>query len=368
MHTDSKGVYIHVPFCAVKCPYCDFYSCRYSKQKADAYIGAVCRNVEYYRDKGYVVDSLYFGGGTPSLLQPADIAEIIEKCYETFFVTSDCEITLECNPLTMNRARMQEYRKSGVNRISIGTQSFDDGELKILGRRHSAKDSMQAVENAYEAGFGNISCDLMTAFPDEIIQTLEKNIKIISSLPINHVSSYMLKIEEGTPFSEDENFVMKMPDEDVSADIYLETVKLLEEYGFRQYEISNFSKKSFESRHNKKYWQCLEYIGIGPSAHSFLNGIRSRAESNLDEFIKNRYQKIIVTDDRAGGTEEKLMLALRLKTGISLDDYNFKNKKKIENLQKAGLINIDEHRLHLTVNGFLVSNSVICELCESLQK
>ncbi len=361
-----KGIYIHVPFCAVKCPYCDFYSGRYAKETAKKFIDAVCRNAEYFRNRNFMVDSIYFGGGTPSLLSPYEISCVINKCRDVFKVTDDCETTVECNPLTMKYDRMKGYYDAGVNRISVGVQSFDDTELKILGRRHTPEKAIEAIMTANAAGFKNISCDLMTAFPNEKMQTLENNIKKLSCLPIKHVSSYMLKIEEGTPFSKDENFISSMPDDDTAADIYLKTVELLEKYGFKQYEISNFSKEGFQSRHNNKYWQCLEYIGIGPAAHSFIDGVRYMSEYDIDSFIKNEYQKNIITDENAGSKEEKLMLQLRLTLGISLEEYKFRDIERIKRLEKSSLIKIDEHRLHLTADGFLVSNSVICEICESL--
>ena len=290
------GIYIHVPFCARKCPYCAFYSEAYSASMAESYTEAVLRNIAAYEGQGIAADTLYFGGGTPSLLAPAQTEEIINAA-KRVFALDNAEVTLECNPCTVNPEKLSAFRTAGVNRLSVGFQSADDGELALLGRLHNTDRAVKCVLDAAEAGFENISCDLMTALPGQTPQKLAHSIKTISELPVKHISAYILKPEEGTPF-DTEKLRASLPDEDETAALYLETVRLCEEAGFLQYEISNFAKPGFESRHNLKYWRCHrdDYIGIGPGAHSFFGGVRFACPEELGSFIEDSVQQRTVTD------------------------------------------------------------------------
>lgn len=347
------GLYIHVPFCLSKCPYCDFYSERYSRTLAESYKNAVLRNLSFYDD---CFDTVYFGGGTPILLT-SGICEILGNVHHA----DNAEITVEANPNLCNEQRLGELVQSEVNRISIGVQSFNDNELIFLGRRHNAEQAIKAVNCSYSAGFRNISVDLMLGLEGQTKESVQRSVDILANLPITHVSAYLLKIEDGTPFAARS---LDLPNDDESADLYLFTAELLEKYGFIQYEISNFARNGFESRHNLHYWHCDEYLGIGPAAHSYYNGERFCTERNLDSFITSERQEITVTDSDAGSFEEYAMLALRLTEGLKLSDcscFGIDMNKIIERSKKipTEYIKITDSGISLTRAGFLVSNAII---------
>lgn len=357
----SLGIYIHVPFCAKKCAYCDFYSENYRKNTVSQYVEAVIRNLKAYSDKSRLTDTVYFGGGTPSLLSPEQIKIILDTVENNFVLSEKPEITLETNPNTVNFNKLEELRHAGINRLSIGVQSMIDDELKFLGRTHSADRAEKAVIDAYRAGFENISCDVMIALPNQSADSLEYTLDKITSLPIQHISGYILKTESGTPFDCDE-IKNSLPDDDLTAELYIKMTETLKNKGFQQYEVSNFALKDFESRHNCRYWKCLDYIGIGPSAHSCNNGKRFAVERNLNEFISNEVQKVTITDEHPCTFEEYAMLRLRLTEGLDLNafpEHKDSILKKIPALIKSGYINYNNDNISLTPNGFLVSNSVI---------
>lgn len=358
---DTLGIYIHVPFCVKKCSYCDFYSVSYEKDISEKYTDAVIRNLRYYSDKKRITDTVYFGGGTPSLLSAEQIKLILDEIKNSFNLSADAEITLETNPSTVDFSKLSELRKTGINRLSTGVQSMIDRELSFLGRIHTAERAETAVYEAYKAGFENISCDVMIALPEQSSESLRYTLERVTNMPIKHISAYILKTEQGTPFDCDE--IKKcLPDDDTVAEIYLEMVRVLESKGFEQYEVSNFAKKGFESRHNCRYWKCSDYIGIGPSAHSCNNGKRFAVGRNLCDFIESDIQKIEITDENSCSFEEYAMLRLRLKEGLDLDSVpNHRDMitKKIPALIKSGYINYDGKSVSLTPKGFLMSNSVI---------
>ena len=361
MITKDTGIYIHVPFCAKKCAYCDFYSEPYRKNTVENYVSAVLRNIKAYSDKSCIADTVYFGGGTPSLLTPEQVGTIIQTTGDNFILSENAEITLETNPNTVDLKKLSAYRKNGVNRISIGVQSMIDTELKFLGRTHSAERAEKAVIDAYNAGFENISCDVMIALPEQSAESLIYTLERITTLPVKHISGYILKIEHGTPFDCD---MIKniLPDDDKTADLYIKMVDFLKNKGFLQYEVSNFAVMGYESRHNCRYWKCLDYIGIGTSAHSCHNGKRFAVDRNMNDFIESPVQKITITDDNPCGFEEYAMLRLRLTEGLNINDFpEHKNSllKKIPVLIQSGYINYDGNYISLTPSGFLVSNSVI---------
>lgn len=358
---NALGIYIHVPFCGKKCSYCDFYSLNYNKKNADLYLRSVLRNIQYYSDKSRIVDTVYFGGGTPSLLPAESIAQMIDEIKKCFFLSEDAEITLEANPNTLTPDKLRQLRDNGVNRLSIGVQSMIDSELKFLGRTHTADRAKKAVLDAAEAGFRNISCDLMIALPYQTAESVEFSINELAALPVDHISAYILTIEDGTAFDE-QNIRDIMPDEDLTAELYLSMINCLKKKGFEQYEISNFAKSGFESRHNCRYWKCSDYLGIGPAAHSCYNGKRFAVMPNLQEFIDAPHQKIYITDESPCGFEESAMLRLRLAEGLNIGECGEKSEdilKKIPTLQKAGYVTYENGRLALTAKGFLMSNSII---------
>ena len=355
------GIYIHVPFCGKKCGYCDFYSVGYARQAAEDYVSAVLRNIRHYGDTERKVSTVYFGGGTPSLLTSVQIGSILDEIHNSFSLDEQAEITIEANPCTLSAEKLSELRNTGVNRLSVGVQSMKDSELKMLGRVHSAERAEQAVLDAQRAGFENISCDLMIALPDQKPDSLRYSAEKLASLPIQHISAYILKTEEGTPF-DCEDIKLRLPDEDGTAELYLEMVRLLEERGFMQYEVSNFAKVGFESRHNCRYWKCEDYLGIGPAAHSCYNGRRFAVEHDIAKFIADEVQQVTVTDESPCGFEEYAMLRLRLKEGLDLKDFPEHRadiERKLPPLVKDGYAETDGERVWLTPKGFLMSNSVI---------
>lgn len=361
LSTDTLGLYIHVPFCGKKCRYCGFYSDSYSKTNSALFTDAVCRNLLHYSDKSRITDTVYFGGGTPSLLDSSQIEGIMTRIIDSFSLSDYAEVTLEANPNTLTFEKLCQLRSAGINRLSFGVQSLIDDELKLLGRTHTAERAVKAVKDARKAGFENITCDLMIGIPNQTAESLEYSVNRLAELPIQHVSAYILKVEEGTDFDCTEIRSI-LPDEDETADMYLKMGELLESHGFMQYEVSNFAKNGYESRHNSRYWKCLDYIGIGPSAHSCYNGKRFAVLSDIEDFLQSKIQSAEVTDASPCGFEERAMLALRLKSGLDLSIAGSRRadiEKKIPMLIKAGYAEYDGRFLSLTPKGFLMSNSVI---------
>ncbi|MCI9410157.1 MAG: radical SAM family heme chaperone HemW [Oscillospiraceae bacterium] len=349
----SAGLYVHVPFCKRKCLYCDFYSAA-DMSRADDYVRAVIRNI---KAAGLTYDTVYFGGGTPSLLTAEQISDILSAAD----ISYGSEISMECNPESADNAYFCGLKAAGVNRISFGVQSLDDGELAALGRLHNADKAREAVLSAYSAGFINISADLMIAIPMQTAESLDRTLDSLLRLPLTHVSAYLLKVEKGTPLSFDQTIAEKLPNEDETADMYLNAAKKLSAAGFDQYEISNFARNGFECRHNLKYWRCEEYFGIGPSAHSFLDGVRFYCPPDTEKFISAPLQEKISLGT-GGDRDEKAMLALRLtKEGLRLADFP-KAESRAEPLLKSGLVKKEQGALMLTAEGCLVSNEIICRL------
>ncbi len=345
----NPGLYIHVPFCRKKCPYCDFYSVGYREELAERYADAVIRNLRYYNED---YDTVYFGGGTPSLMA-RQIPRILDEVHRT----ASAEVTVECNPLEMDKETLKILRGCGVNRLSVGIQSAVDGELAALGRTHTFEQARQAVLTANKVGFYDISADIMIGTPGQTAETLTRTIGELGNLPLTHISAYMLKIEPNTVFGKKPP---ALPDEDETAELYLSAVRLLENARFMQYEVSNFARRGMTSRHNLKYWRREEYLGIGAAAHSFYKGKRFAVTRNLREFIASEHQTELVTDENPNGIEEKIMLGLRLAEGIP---------KELWELVQSGLplipkqyYKIENDRLSLTADGFLVSNEIIATL------
>lgn len=358
------GIYIHIPFCKTKCPYCDFYSFTPSDTQKDSYLKAVLLCLSGYKDKVKDgVDTLYFGGGTPSFFGGERIKKVIEYIKDNYNLT-DAEITVECNPSSVDKALAKHLAAAGVNRISMGMQSAVDKERRALGRLSGREQIEYAVRLFKSHGIDNISLDLMLGVPYQTRESLKESLDFIISQNVKHISAYMLKIEEGTPY---EKMSLPLPDEDEVCDLYLYASDYLEAKGFEHYEISNFALKGFESRHNLKYWHTDEYIGIGPSAHSFFGGKRFYYPRDFASFLENPAP---VSDGEGGDEEEYIMLALRLKEGLTEKSFYERYKKKIpdeifkraEKLEKTGLLNISDNGIGLTKKGFLLSNNIIAEL------
>ncbi len=316
-----------------------------------------------------LVDTVYFGGGTPSLLGER-IIPIIGALRENFRVAEDAEITLEINPSGDSEKVLLAAKKAGVNRLSVGAQSGDNEMLSILGRTHSAQDTLNTVKAARKMGFRNISLDLMIGLPGSNLTVLKADLDFILSAEPNHISAYILKLEENTQFYKRRD-TLNLPDEDQTAEQYLFMCRYLEERGFSHYEISNFAKEDKEGKHNLKYWRCEEYLGIGPSAHSFLTGERFYYQRDSRAFLRGEPP---ISDGKGGEEEEYIMLALRLKEGLCFKKYRKcfgkdlpdSIKKAALALQNAGLLDINDDSISLTDCGMLLSNSVITNLLENL--
>lgn len=369
--TEPIRIYIHIPFCDKKCNYCAFYSVAACKAQKEEYIKRL--KLEIIKRGGQTdrpASSVYIGGGTPSVMSGEELAEIINTVKTSFCVLPEAEITVELNPADNLKEILPVLKQMGVNRLSIGVQCGSNEMLSCLGRRHRLCDAENAVLYAKKQGFSNISLDLMIGLPKSDIKTLSRDLEFICGLKPQHISAYILKIEENTPF-----FAMreelKLPDDDEVADQYLFMCKTLETLGYEHYEISNFALDGFASRHNSGYWKCEEYIGFGPSAHSFYNKKRSYYSADICQYIENPQS---ISDGDGGGEEEYIMLALRLKSGINSDEFEKrfdrpipqKIFKKAEPLGKAGLLITDGKNIRLTNEGMLVSNSIISELTEEL--
>ena len=364
--TKRIGLYLHIPFCRSKCAYCDFFSGRATEAYFRQYTTQLKNKIEYWgKQANETVSSVYFGGGTPSVLGTDRLCALLSCVKACFTVADNAEITLEVNPESGKSLDFAALRKVGFNRVSIGLQSSDEKELQALGRIHTPDEAALTVRRVHQAGIENTSLDLMLGIPYQTIDSLKKSIDFCYSCGVKHISSYILKIEENTPFysnREKYNFA----DDDKQADFYLFTVAYLNSLGYRQYEISNFAVPGYESRHNTLYWQCGEYIGIGPSAHSFYHGKRFFYERNINAFYDGK-----IIDDGIGGDEEEfIMLSLRLTSGLSYSAYEAKFgkalspavKSKIERYARLGLMETDGQSAHFTPRGFLVSNSIISEL------
>ena len=371
------GIYIHVPFCRSKCNYCDFYSmpCK-DDALMDSYLDAVCAHI---REAGalapsYRVDTIYFGGGTPSYFGGDAIAIIMTAIRRNFDVAVDAEITFECNPDSVTDKLLHRMRAEGFNRVSMGVQDDHDDMLKKLGRPHTYAQSVAAFQRIRKAGFRNVSLDLLYGLPGQTLQDWRDTLENVLKMNPEHFSCYGLKIEEGTPLYEIKD-VINIPDDDTQADMYLAAVDMLRERGFRQYEISNFARKGLYSRHNFKYWTGGEYLGFGPSASSDFAGKRFTIVSDLQAYINGiRTGGDIMADmeeiplrERAG---EYIMLRLRTSAGLSPEEYErtfmlpFEPlEAKLEKLRVYGRAEqSSDGRWSLTPKGYLVSNDIISEL------
>ena len=352
---------MHIPFCEKRCAYCNFYSAFKSEEMLESYTNSLIKSIKQWGGKiNRPIDSIYLGGGTPSLLNHR-LIEVMTAVKENFKVLENSEITLEINPSNNIEEILKNAANAGVNRISIGAQSGIDRELSLLGRTHTAFDTQKAVEIAKNLGFENISLDIMLGLPNSNNKTLKESLDFLIELDPAHISAYILKIEPNTLLHKNINN-LNLPDDDQIAEQYLFMCEYLKEKQFSHYEISNFCKEGFEGKHNLKYWHCEEYLGIGPSAHSFLNGERFFYPNDLKAFINGNSP---IFDSIGGDQKEQIMLSLRLKEGYTFKD-NIPEKvlNKCKLLQKNNLLKIEKNRIYLTENGMLVSNSIITEILE----
>ncbi len=360
----DTGLYIHIPFCKSKCNYCNFFSVCHHEIDYDTYTAQMLGLIDKYaeRHQNRSIDTVYFGGGTPSVIGTKRLCRILSEIKSAFNVIDNAEITFEANPTSSDLLDFSRLYQAGFNRISFGLQSADQNELSVLGRQHTAEEAKAVIETAKEAGFRNISIDIMLAIPYQTEESLLRTISFCYECGVQHISAYILKIEEGTPFDKMRDR-LELIDEDSQALLYEFTVRELERRGYHQYEISNFAKNGFESRHNLHYWHDEEYIGLGPSAHSFIDGERYYYSNSFEDFYNDK----TVFESQGGDREEYIMLALRLREGLIFQKYEERFKEKIvdqilkraSSLLKENYIELDEKSLRLTVKGFLVSNLII---------
>jgi len=373
----SLGIYVHVPFCRSKCQYCDFYSMATKEDKLfDGYLDAVCDHIKEAGElaPGYKVDSIYFGGGTPTFFGADGMAIILTTIRRNFDVDNNAEITFEANPDSVSDRLLHRLRAEGFNRVSLGIQSDDDEMLKKLGRPHTYTQAVSAYHKIRKAGFKNVSVDLMYGLPGQDLIDWQETLDNVLRLLPEHISCYALKVEEGTPFYEYRD-MLNLPDDDTQAEMYLTAVEALRSRGFRQYEISNFCRKGLVSRHNMKYWTGGEYLGFGPAASSDFAGKRFTLKRDLHAYISGIRDGGDIMEDmeeipmreRAG---EYLMLRLRTSLGIEQQEY-----EKLFLLPFAPLEDVlekqrrlfhatqtDSGRWVLTPKGYLVSNDIITDL------
>lgn len=377
------GLYLHIPFCVKKCAYCDFLSSPAGEEEKHQYTEALKAEIRSYSGLGkeYLADSIFFGGGTPSILPAELIKELMDAVRESFSLetamdgTEAVEITMEANPGTLSRKKLEIYKSCGINRLSMGLQSADNGELERLGRIHTWETFVENYQLARECGFENINIDLMSALPGQTYDSYRETLEKVLLLKPEHISAYSLIIEEGTPFyAAGERDELLLPDEEEERKMYYLTETLLSEAGYSRYEISNYAKKGRECRHNNKYWTGEDYLGMGLGASSYLKGCRLKNTDSLKEYKKRTaacesllMEKQVLT--RQEKIEEFMFLGLRRMEGVKKDiflkcfgeELSEVYGEIMEKQEKNGLIAQDETRVWLTKRGIDVSNQVMAD-------
>lgn len=373
-------LYIHIPFCVKKCNYCDFLSGASTAAQREQYTDALCKEIRSYHTmlSEYEVTSIFFGGGTPSILPVSEIDKIMEAVRSTCSLTTDCEITIECNPGTVDYDKMSGYHELGINRISFGLQSTDNKELVTLGRIHTYEQFLSNYKAARDAGFSNINVDLMSALPYQSLASYEQTLTRIANLKPEHISAYSLIIEEGTQFferfGEGKPEESALPDEELDRKMYEKTKEILADYGYHRYEISNYAKEGYECRHNAGYWKRTEYLGCGLGASSFYQNQRWHNETDMDTYLKAAQLQAdirceVEVLDQNSQMEEFMFLGLRMCEGIKASEFEavFHTTLKevyeepLDRLVKEGLLVQDNDRYYLSEYGLDVSNSVFAE-------
>lgn len=370
MKSNKTGLYVHIPFCIKKCKYCDFCSFPDKTEKDRApYIDALVREILSYKDKNIELDTVFFGGGTPSVLTPFEFEKIVKAIKETFALKADCEFTLEANPGTVSLEKLVVYKNAGVNRISLGLQSIHENEQKILGRIHNYNDFENSFLMCRSLGFSNINVDLMYAIPEQTKESFKKSVERVLSLQPDHISAYSLILEEGTPLYENKD-MLNLVDEAAEREMYEELCSVLSKNGYSHYEISNYAKPGYESKHNLIYWQMDSYIGVGLSAHSYIFGERFCNTNSLNEYLAGGTKVREEGRTMADEAYEFAMLALRTKFGFLLKEYKDRflqdfllgRKEKIDRYTALGLMKCENGKIFLTESGFYVSNAILSDL------
>ena len=373
------GLYIHIPFCVKKCEYCDFLSWNAEEEERQQYVAALLSEIESYREfaKGYRVSTIFIGGGTPSVLLPKQMEDILQKIYEIFELERRAEITIEVNPGTVDEEKLQCYKENGVNRLSMGLQSVKDEKLRLLGRIHTYQEFVESYELARKAGFDNISIDLISSVPGQTLQEWKEELETAAAQNPEHISVYQLIIEEGTPFYEKyAEHPELLPDEETSREIYLWTGKFLKEAGYEQYEISNYAKPGKESRHNLKYWERGDYLGLGLGAASMVRNIRMSNTKDMRTYLERCDKPKTMREDvqfleEPRQMEEFMFLGLRLTSGIRLSDFKKAFGKNIFEIYGPVInthihdgtlvLDADSQKLSLTEHGLDISNFIMAD-------
>ena len=371
----QAGVYLHIPFCRSRCSYCDFATDVFkSAEIVESYVDALCREISNFKfqisNSENFIETIYFGGGTPSLLSAKQLETILKTVHEIFSVTKDAEVTMEMNPATVLLETLKDYRNLGVNRASFGAQTFDDAELKRLARKHTANDVRETIELLRKADFTNVSFDLIAGLPRQTLADWRRNLSEALKLNPEHLSLYLLEIHQSTPLAEQiRSGRQPLPDEDLAAEMYEILLETVSQNGFKQYEISNFARPNYESKHNSKYWTLDAVYGFGCSAHSF-DGVKTRWSNERDTAkyvaLIERENSAIVQKETIDAASEFVFLGLRLTEGIDLNEYEKrfgidligKYAEEIMRLKDLQLIEFDDKYLRLTGKGALFSNEV----------
>lgn len=371
------GLYLHIPFCANKCKYCSFNSYANLDFLHTDYLLALIKEIEIKGSKkDFEIDTIFIGGGTPSILENGYISRIFEAIYKNFKVREDAEITIEANPNSITLEKAKEWKNAGINRVSVGLQSSSEKVLKAIGRVHTKKDYINAMRILKDVGFNSLNTDLMLGLPYQEKDDIKNSIMLAKGLGATHISYYSLILEEGTPlFTLVENNEIELPSEDKTIKLYDFALKTLEENGYHRYEVSNFALKGFECRHNVNCWEMHEYLGIGAGANGYLNGVRYGNILNVQKYIENvvggkNFLEFEEKEENGELLEEAIMLGLRQTKGISIsnlkENYNFdvliEKSKEIENLRSLGLIIVENDYLKASEKGFYVLNKIILDL------
>ncbi len=377
MAKDSKkslGLYIHVPFCRAKCLYCDFCSVASAENElVERYVGSLVLCIAKAADKAkdYEIDTLYIGGGTPTVLSPRQMERVLDACFKGYSFADGAEISCECNPATGGYEYFSDIREMGINRLSIGLQSANDNELRALGRIHSYPEFVKTFGDARRAGFDNISIDLMYGIPEQTAESFNKTLEKITELAPEHVSAYCLKVESNTPFGRMGDALI-LPDDDKTSDMYELCCSFLLGKGYERYEISNFAKPDRRSRHNMRYWQCSEYLGFGAAAHSYFGGERFAFSPNIDDFARGEF--LVAEREKIEDSErmlEYVMLGMRLGDGISASDFLLTFGEDILSrfprfgeFIRSGHVLYDGDKLCFSDKGVFVSSYILSEILD----
>ena len=371
------GLYIHIPFCIKKCDYCDFLSWKSTEKEREDYVRALEKEIKSYREfaREYRVSTVFFGGGTPSVLTGEQTERILDAVREVFQMEKEPEITLEMNPGTGEMEKLVQYRKMGINRLSIGLQSVKNENLKFLGRIHTYEEFLESCKWAREAGFDNISADLISSLPGQTLDEWKEELEILTETLLEHISVYQLIIEEGTEFYKRYGHREELlPDEETSREIYLWTGKFLESRGFKQYEISNYARPSRQSRHNLRYWERKDYLGLGLGAASMVHNIRMSNTRDWKKYMENcenpkKFREDVEFLEIPRQMEEFMFLGLRKTRGVSRRDFRQSFGRDLELVyEKAlnkhlenGMLKTSGDRIYLSEEGTLVSNQVLAD-------